>query len=92
MNGSNKIYREGLPKERTKQPRRPHRSPGWIKAREERSARRAEDPIVQARAHDQHLKASELEKVKETQKRVDKMVADQKKSASKKTSAKWEKN
>jgi hypothetical protein len=93
-NGSNKMFREGLPSD--KQPKRrfrPHRSPGWIKAREERSARRAADPAVQARARGQEAKAQELDKKKakskETQERIDQLIADQK-AADKKT--KWEKN
>jgi hypothetical protein len=90
-NGSNKMFREGLPSD--KQPsrrKRPHRSPGWIKAREERSARRAADPAVQARARGQEAKAQELDRKKaKFKERIDQLIKDQK-ANDKKT--KWEKN
>jgi hypothetical protein len=49
---------------------RPHRSPGWIKAREERSRRRAEDPVVQQRKRGHLSQALEEKAHRATRERV----------------------
>src|SRR5690348_11518701 len=94
---SNKIQKPGqLPtstkKERETPRQKPHRSPGWIKARQERTARRAEGAAGQQRKAG-HLFQAEQEqrkkdKVKATNEAVTKRI---KEAEAAKKAPKWEK-